>query len=499
MSLSWRRIVLPDEEATRLLGEDVAAVLAPGDTILLSGDLGAGKSTLARAIVRAIAGDDGLEVPSPTFTLVQSYDLRFPVQHIDLYRLGSADEAEELGLAELANSGALLVEWPERAGDLLDGATATIRLSGDGDGREAVIEGEPGFVARLGRSLDIRAFLAGHGHARSHRRFLTGDASARAYETVLTGRGADPVILMNAPRRPDGPPIRDGKPYSRIAHLAESVTPFVAVGRLLREHGFAAPEIIAADLDEGLLLVEDLGGDIILDRDSRPIAERYVAAAELSAAMHARQWPSSVTLAEGPVHVIPAYDRGALAIETELLSDWYLPDVSGRPSTSGEREDFAGLWAEAFAMLEKAERSLVLRDHHSPNIIWRGGAEETDRVGLIDFQDAVIGPAAYDVASLALDARVTIEPELERAMLDAYCAARLQAGTFDRAGFETAYAITAAQRNTKIAGIFVRLDVRDGKPGYRRHLPRILDYLRRAMAHPALGALRGLYERMGVL
>ena len=113
---------LPDEDATTLFGEDIAVALRPGDILALKGDLGAGKTTLARSIVRALAGDAELDVPSPTFTLVQSYDARIPVHHFDLYRLGEPDELEELGLFEATEEGVALVEWPERAGDRLAGA-----------------------------------------------------------------------------------------------------------------------------------------------------------------------------------------------------------------------------------------------------------------------------------------------------------------------------------------------------------------------------------------
>ncbi|MCO5155409.1 MAG: tRNA (adenosine(37)-N6)-threonylcarbamoyltransferase complex ATPase subunit type 1 TsaE [Aquamicrobium sp.] len=497
------RVHLADEDATSRLGEDIAAILRPGDALLLSGDLGMGKTTLARAVIRALAGDPALDVPSPTFTMVQSYPGRVPVHHFDLYRLAAPDELEELGLAEALGEGAVLVEWPERAEGALPAGAARLVLSEAGDGRDAEITGPAAFLARLSRSLAIRAFLDGAGLPGAARRFLTGDASARAYETVsLPGRPA--VILMDAPRRPDGPPIRDGLPYSRIAHLAESVTPFVAIAGALRAEGFCAPEIYAADLDRGLLLVENLGAEGVLDGDGSPVPERYIAAAELLAEMHARDWPRRIDVASGIVHEVPPYDRRALAIETELLTDWYLPHVSGRPVDKGTvdeaaRAAYGAAWAGVFDLLEDAEKTLVLRDYHSPNLIWRADREGRDRVGLIDFQDAVIGPAAYDVASLAMDARVDIPPELERSLVEAYCAARAAQGGFDRAGFDVAYAAMAAQRNSKILGIFVRLNLRDGKPGYMRHLPRIRDYLSRALAHPALGELRAFYAGAGIL
>lgn len=489
---------LPDERASNQLGEDIAAALRIADVLLLSGDLGMGKSTLARAIIRAMAGNHDLEVPSPTFTLVQAYATRVPIQHYDLYRLGTPDELEELGFSEAIRDGAVLVEWPERAADDVPKDAVRLSLSERGQGRTLSIDAPTDFAERLQRSLLIRRFLDNAGWQKASRSFLVGDASTRAYESVRRSDG-EAMILMNAPRRPDGPPIRDGKPYSRIAHLAESVTPFVAIAKVLRGAGFAAPQIPAADLDNGLLLVENLGTQGVLDADGAPIAERYIASAELLARMHVHQWPDHIEVASDTVHIVPAYDRVAMAIETELLTDWYLPYVTGAPTSDEDRGKFAAAWARMFDLLDDAERTLVLRDYHSPNIIWRGDRQGDDRIGIIDFQDAVIGPAAYDVASLAMDARVTISRELEAAVVDAYCATRERLGPFDREQFETAYAIMAAQRNTKIIGIFVRLDQRDGKPAYLKHLPRIRDYLARALAHPRLAPLLPIYRKAGIL
>lgn len=490
-------IGLADEAATRRLGEDLALALKPGDLVRLEGDLGAGKTTLARALLRAMAGDPELEVPSPTFTLVQSYELRVPVHHLDLYRLGSADEIEELGVEDMAASGIVLVEWPERAADRLQPAALTIRLEHEGDGRRAHVSGAAHALARLDRSLAIRAFLAGAGWGEARRRFMFGDASTRAYETVE--QGGERWILMNAPRQPDGPVIRDGKPYSQIAHLAEDVLPFVAIGEALKGAGFAAPRIHAADIGAGLLLVEHLGDGSFLADDGSPVADRYVEAGRLLAALHGKTWPAAITTSQGVLHHVPAYDRGAMTIEVELLTDWYMPYITGAPVPAGTKAAYVAAWNTVFDRLERAEKSLVLRDYHSPNIVWRDERQGLDRLGLVDFQDAMIGPAAYDLASLAMDARVTIPPDMERATIEAYAAARTAAGGFDRAGFDEAYAIMAAQRNAKILGIFVRLDRRDGKPVYLKHLPRIRAYFARALAHPALEPVATFCRRAGLL
>jgi tRNA threonylcarbamoyl adenosine modification protein YjeE len=488
---------LADEGRTVRLGEDIAAALKPGDVLALEGDLGAGKTTLARAIIRALAGDPSLEVPSPTFTLVQSYDARIPARHFDLYRLSDPGELLELGFDEAREEGVVLVEWPERAGGLIGNDVIRVRLDEEGEGRSAGIDAPPEALARLERSLAIRDFVENTEWAGGHRAFLLGDASTRAYETV-TAEGEKRVILMNAPQRPDGPPVRGGKPYSRIAHLAENVKPFVAIDNALRGKGIAAPEIFAQDIRQGILLIEDLGSEGVIDAAGRPIAERYLAAAELLARLHAADWPHECEIAPGSRYRIPDYDRGAMTIEVELYVDWYLPEMAGAPD-GHVRERFARQWNAVFDRLEKAEKSLVLRDFHSPNLIWRGDREGHDRLGIIDFQDALIGPSAYDVASLAMDARVTVEPALERAILDAYCRARTAAGAFDRAAFEEAYAIMAAQRNSKILGIFVRLNRRDGKPQYMRHLPRIRDYMARALRHEALAPVREFYVGIDAL
>lgn len=489
---------LADDGATGQLGEDLAMALRPGDVLALSGDLGTGKSTLARALIRALADDESLDVPSPTFTLVQSYDASLPVHHFDLYRIGSAHELDELGFDEALATGAALVEWPDRAGDRLPPATVTVELEHSGDGRLARLGGEGPAFERIARSLALRDFLRRCGWGNARRRRFVGDASARSYE-IATLPGHAPRVLMNSPELVLGPPVRDGKPYALIAHTSRTVSAFVAIDHALAKGGVSVPEIHAQDLDNGFLLTSHLGSGNFLDGNGEPVAERYAAAAELLAMMHGKPWQYRLEAAPGVFHDVPPFDRDAMMIEAELLVDWYVPAITGAPPTDKLRQGFRQQWDALFARLDGRETTLMLRDFHSPNIIWRGERPGHDRLGIVDFQDALVGPGAYDVASLAMDARVTVSPEIERATLAAYIAARHAAGSFDEDAFRENYAIMAAQRNSKILGIFVRLDRRDGKPGYLRHLPRIRDYLRRALAHPALSGLLDLYTEHGLL
>ncbi|CCV09972.1 bifunctional tRNA (adenosine(37)-N6)-threonylcarbamoyltransferase complex ATPase subunit type 1 TsaE/phosphotransferase [Mesorhizobium sp. STM 4661] len=489
---------LADEAATARLGEDLAMSLRPGDVLALKGDLGAGKSSLARALIRAMAGDAGLDVPSPTFTLVQSYDARVPVHHFDLYRLSAASELDELGFDEALAQGAALVEWPERAGSYLPKTAVQIELAHQDDGRLARLSGQGAAFERAARSLAMRDFLGQAGWGDAQRRYFIGDASARSYEIVSLA-GLPPRVLMNSPRLVLGPPVRDGKPYAVIAHSAQSVTAFVAIDKALRAGGVSVPEIHAEDLDQGFLLLEHLGAEGFLGSDGQPVAERYAAAAELLAMMHGKSWPERMQAAPGIFHDVPPFDRDAMMIEADLLVDWYVPAISGSPASDALRAGYTKEWNAVLDRLKGWEYTLMLRDFHSPNIIWRGDRSGHDRLGIVDVQDALIGPSAYDLASLAMDARVTMSLDIEQRTLDAYSAARHAAGAFDEEAFVETYAIMAAQRNSKILGIFVRLEKRDGKPYYLKHLPRIRDYLRRALAHPALAGLRDFYIAHGLL
>jgi aminoglycoside/choline kinase family phosphotransferase len=184
----------------------------------------------------------------------------------------------------------------------------------------------------------------------------------------------------------------------------------------------------------------------------------------------------------------------ALLIEVELLPDWYLPKLEARISDS-KRDSYLALWRDALLPAVAAPPTWVLRDFHSPNLLWLPQREGVARIGLLDFQDAVMGAAAYDVASLLQDARVDVPELMEIALLSRYTRARLTADpTFDAPGFVQLYATLAAQRASKILGIFARLERRDGKPQYLRHLPRVWGYLQRSLAHPALAPLKTWYR-----
>jgi N-acetylmuramate 1-kinase len=490
-------VALANETATAHLMADLALLIGPGDIITLSGDLGAGKTAAARALIRYLANDDALEVPSPTFTLAQSYELpAFPLIHADLYRINDAGELEEIGLSPMPEGAVALIEWPERAGETLPEDHIDIAFSHrpalGSTARAAEITGHGKAAAIVGRLKLLRQFLNAAGFLDAARERMNGDASTRSYARLADDNGT--AILMNSPRRPDGPPIYDGRSYSTAVHLAEDVKPFVAIANGLREHGFSAPAIRHADLESGFLITEDFGTEGVVEGDPpQPIAERYEAATDMLAALHRETLPETLPLTPHESYAIPVYDIDAWLVELSLMIEWYLPD-RGVTLSDDRRGEFVAMWRSLLERPAAAPRTWVMRDFHSPNIIWLGERVGILRVGIIDFQDTVLGPAAYDLVSLLQDARIDVPEQLELALLSRYIKARraTDAG-FDPAAFAELYAIMSAERNSRLLGTFARLNRRDGKPHYLKHQPRIWTYLTRSLAHPALAGFRDWY------
>lgn len=486
-----------DERVTEKLAAFLALFLTPGDLVALHGELGAGKTTFARALIRAVLDDPRHEVPSPSFSLAQGYEEgRLALTHFDFYRLGGADELDELGLDEALESGVALIEWPERAGDALPSERLDIAF-GDGPKRgtrRIALEGTGAWEKRLERLDAMMAFCAASSWRDARPSFLQGDASTRAYARLH--RDGETAILMDSPSQSDGPPVRDGKPYSQLVHLAEDVRPFVAVAQALERAGLSVPSIIAHDLERGFLITGDLGNRVY---DGEPgeapsLEQLYRSACDVLVRLKPHVPRAPLPLPDGSSHTVPDFDLEAFLVEAELLLDWFYEAVHGAAPDEKVRASFTHLFTDLYAAVEGRDAAWILRDYHSPNLLWLPEREGVERVGVIDFQDAMRGHAAYDLVSLLQDARRDIPVALEADLYAYYCEARARADSgFDAEGFCAAYAVLGAQRNSKILGIFARLAKRDGKHGYLAHIPRVSSYLERDLAHPALAGLRAWF------
>jgi hypothetical protein len=351
------------------------------------------------------------------------------------------------------------------------------------------------------RGEAVRVFLAGAGWEGAALSSLPGDASTRRYYRAR--RNDRSAMLMDQPQNREAPPCppqstpeeRQALGYNAVARLAGAdCARFVAVAKFLRARGLGAPDIYADDPSQGFVLLEDLGDDLyaeVLDRagDEETL---YGAAVDAVARLHAEPAPQRLS----PDAQFYNYDLTACLAETDLMTEWFMPLALGRRARPDEAAEHRALWRETLERVHSPRPVFVHRDYHAQNLFWLPMREGTARVGMIDFQDALAGNRSYDVVSLLEDARRDVAPELANVMKERYLAAmKAQGQNVDGDMWRAEAAVTAAQRNAKIAGIFARLAGRDGKPRYLAHLPRVWTYLESDLAHPALSQLRAWYDR----
>lgn len=441
-----------DADLTACLARVMAAVLVPGQTVALQGPVGAGKTHFARAFIRARQGDLAEDVPSPTFTLVQTYadPLGTEIWHADLYRLTHPDELVELGLDEAMRDSIVLIEWPDHGGPLPDPLVLGLDPHADfPELRQITLSGSEarwGFAARLPA---IARLIHRAGWAEARLVPLAGDASSRRYFRLLDGDRS--AVLMDA-----APGTTDS---------------YVAMTQWLRHRDIHAPEILAADQQEGLLLLEDLGDDLVarvLAAEPDLAPRIYDRMTDLLVDLHRHAPPEQVLRLDGP----------ELARQVGLFAEHY-PPAAGAPGLGGDVAPvIAALHDQLCADLPPV---LGLRDFHAENLIWRGDAP----LGVLDFQDAVAVHPAYDLVSGLQDARRDVAPDIEAAQIARYVAAT----GVDADRFAAAYALLGAQRNLRILGIFTRLARSEGKRRYLAFMPRVWAALQRDLAHPALATL----------
>ena len=494
MIIERRSTSLPAMEA---LAHELSLWARPGLAVHLSGDLGAGKSAFARALIRALAVDGKeFDIPSPTFSLVQSYDaLRVPVSHVDLYRIKSAAEVGELGLEELLPKYFTIIEWPENLHGNISPDCLMVTFQGSGDTRDLTFEATGKWIELLGRNEAINGFIGHSAMAGGQRHFFEGDASARRYERIEAATST--MLLMDMPSRPDGPVVKNDKSYSAIAHLAEDIRAVVAINDYLFSLGYGAPRTDEVDVTQGLALIESLGdrvyGRMMMRGDD--MGEPMTAAVAVLADMAVRDWPRTVPVRDTSTYAIPSYDLEAMAIEVDLLPSWFWPlRMKSQPGEEVKAE-FSSIWRTLLTTIDSSRPVWALRDYHSPNLLWMPERKALRRVGLIDTQDCVMGHPAYDLVSMLQDARVDIDFEKADELYGYYCGLRSAKGAFNAREFSRAFAILGAQRATKILGIFARLSKRDGKHIYLNHIPRVSRYLQRNLAHQDLAALKTWYDR----
>lgn len=311
------------------------------------------------------------------------------------------------------------------------------------------------------RDARLESFLKSAGWEDALRAMLAGDASNRRYMRLIRPNTAERAVLMDAP-----------------PEKGEDVTAFIRVATYLTGLGLSAPRILAQDVEAGLLLLEDLGDTLfarVVERHPEMENSLYSSATDLLAELHRHE----------PMDGLNSYDPPLAADLAALAQDWYV--TAATDTVDSVARDRLSRSAQAALTTHAPECSvLVQRDYHSENLLWLPDRDGLARVGLLDFQDAMLGHRAYDLVSLLQDARRDVPPETEARMIARYIAATGQ----DAQDFALAYATLGAQRNLRILGVFARLCIRDGKAHYVEMIPRVWNLLQRNLTHPALADLR---------
>lgn len=347
------------------------------------------------------------------------------------------------------------------------------------------------------------AFLARTGFGDVRRQPLGGDASTRSYErlhrTSPSGEGESfifmdqPPSVETAPCPPDATPAeRAALGYNALARLAAGrVDAFVACAGWLRAQGLSAPKVLAADAGAGLAVLEDLGDDLYarLIEAGTDEAPLYEAAIDGLLALHAAPVPGLLNH-DGSTWPLLTYDGLALKTAHDIFVEW-APKFRPVSFDAAALAEWEALWAPIRARGEAGATVFCHRDYHAENLIWLPERRGAARVGLLDFQDAVLAHPAWDLSMLLHDARRTVSREREAASLDRYLAARPD---LDRTAFLADYHALGALNIVRILGIFARLVTRDGKPRYADFVPRLWTYLDACFANPALGGLKAWFD-----
>ncbi len=309
----------------------------------------------------------------------------------------------------------------------------------------------------IDRCAQATRFLATTDWATAQRQPLAGDASNRRYERLVMGNHT--AVLMDAP-----------------AEKGEDVRPFMAIAEYLTGLGLSAPRIIAQDVPAGFLLLEDLGDDLVARvtaHTREKEGEIYAAATDALIALHKAEPPD-----------LPEYDPRTMADLACLALSRYAAGIRGHTNPTAEAA-FRTLARELLARLTAGPKVLIQRDYHAENLLWLPEREGVARIGMLDFQDAMLGHPAYDLVSLLQDARRDVSPRIEEKMIARYVSAT---GSED-AAFRAAYAALGMQRNLRIIGVFARLSLDQGKPHYVDMIPRVWKLLQRDLQHPALAEI----------
>lgn len=303
------------------------------------------------------------------------------------------------------------------------------------------------------------------------------DSAFRRYFRLQAQDGRT-AILMEA--------VPDGGAYATPGH---SLKDFIRISSYLSGLGLKTPDIYEADMAEGYLLIEDFGSEsfkMALDHGvSRQ--ELYEIATDVLKFLRVKVKPGDI--------VLPEYYASHVHTGRRRLVDWFVPAQKGVLNSDGLVDEYLAVWDSIEKSLPPVPQGFLHIDYHFENLMWMPDRTDMSRCGILDFQGAMTGPVPYDLANLLEDARVDVPSDLRQAMLDRFCKGM---DATEEKNFRDWYRVLATQFHCRVLGQFIRLAVRDGKPRYLQHLPRVAGYITEGLKDPVLKPLKDWLDKYDV-
>lgn len=463
-----------------------------GDVIRLEGDLGVGKSVFARTIIRGL-GSKRKHITSPTFTITQPYDdTRIPVLHVDCYRLADPEEVEFLEPTHWFSHGLVIVEWPDRGGDWFrpdkpdtldyhiasmdNGSTLTVKLRDLGDEKREIEF--YGGLSWKNRFATIEKSLCRPQNEKERDRYLAkfklrghvltpvcGDNwSTRSYWRLQTTEG--PRILMDA------------------IPQVENIQQVIELTQFLEGIGIKVPHIYESDVEAGYIMMEDFGRAPLIDylqAHPEQIEPWYEIIIDLLLHIYRSRKPA-----------LRNYTRKDLWIEVTRFTDYYLPAVTGHATHTADRRAYLNAWESVFDKILDVPQTMVHWDFHAANIMkLTEEPEGLHSLGLLDFQDARIGPITYDIATILKNDRLPISQEMEDRLLQRFLDGL--GSDVSKEDFMASYHAIILQRTLKIIGGITKLVVRDNRCDLVDLLPRCWELVDSALSEPVCAEVRRFF------
>lgn len=453
------------------LAKELAPLLNVGGVMTLNGQIGAGKTTLAKLIIQQLTQTPLEDIVSPTFNLYHTYNKgSLEIAHYDFYRIESEMELHEIDLNESFTDKICIIEWADKFKDLLPKDRIEIFINHTKNKRVYRINPLGKFREVVSNRARIENFLVGLDINFTELQRLPGDASKRNYYRVMSSDNT--MILMDATQESD---------IKSKTGLNNGIDDFIKIQEYLDSIEVRVPKLIVRNKIDSIILEEDLGEYAYTDMLTKENYQKlYNPAIKTLIHISNINHPKNISTSSRP-HYLKEFDLDIYLNEAETFIDYYWPFIHGKQCNADKKREFTHIMAEVYSNLTN-DKTLMLRDFHSPNLLFLENENGFRKCAVIDFQDALFGHPLYDLVSLTNDARITIDEYQEKYLIGLYKKDfPFKNFQFDDSSFMQQYHILGVQRSIKILGIFARLAILETNQNYLVHMPRVICYIKRIM------------------